>query len=293
LRDFANIISGFLSRVDERAEKTMSGFSNNMRGGMSRFLDGSFIREASWGLGPATQAARIKASYLVWKAWRRPWPLTARVPVVSGALILAVAVAASHVLMSTVAREQEIGVRRIAAVYLDGISTTIYPHVVARNLTNTTEALRRTMWFHQSMREQRALVRLPDGSLFADVSGPNGDPRAEDPFHDAGLRQRLEEQGGFFFDTETGLGWASRAIVRNDNHVADLSLLKTPTALLTTPGIGRSKSVTGRSRSAIQCSQFRTCDGKSRKAALVVCLVAQAKRAERMLWLLCRRLDAD
>jgi hypothetical protein len=113
-------------------------------------------------------------------------------------------------------------VRRIAAVYLDGISTTIYPHVVARSLTNTTEALRRTMWFHQSMREQRALVRLPDGSLFADVSGPNGDPMAEDPFHDAGLRQRLEEQGGFFFDTDTGLGRASRAIVRNGNHIADL-----------------------------------------------------------------------
>jgi len=135
---------------------------------------------------------------------------------------LAVAIAASQILMSTVAREQEIGVRRIAAVYLDGISTTIYPHVVARNLTNTTEALRRTMWFHQSMREQRALVRLPDGSLFADVSGPNGDPGAEDPFHDGGLRQRLEAQGGFFFDTDTGLGWASRAIVRNGDHVADL-----------------------------------------------------------------------
>jgi hypothetical protein len=29
--------------------------------------------------------------------------------------------------------------------------------------------------FHQSMREQRAVVRLPDGSLFADVSGPNDD----------------------------------------------------------------------------------------------------------------------
>jgi hypothetical protein len=174
----------------------MSDFSNNVREGMSRFLDMPFIREPGRAFGPAA-SERIEASYLghVRKAWQWPWPLTARVPIVSGALILAVAIAASHILMSTVAREQEIGVRRIAAVYLDGISTTIYPHVVARNLTNTTEALRRTMWFHQSMREQRALVRLPDGSLFADVSGPNGDPRAEDPFHDAGLRQRLEEQG--------------------------------------------------------------------------------------------------
>jgi signal transduction histidine kinase len=139
-------------------------------------------------------------------------------------LILAVAIAVSHVMMSTVAHEQELGVRRLAAVYLDGISTTVYPHIVARNLANTTEALHRTMWFHQSMREQRALVRLPDGTLFADVSGPNGDASAEDPFHDAALRRRLDEGDGLVFDTDTdtGTGWASRAIVRDGNHIADL-----------------------------------------------------------------------
>ena len=89
--------------------------------------------------------------------------------------------------MSTIAREQELSVRRLAAVYLDGISTTVYPHVVARNLTNTVEALNRTMWFHQSMREQRAMVRLPDGTLFADVSAKQDDASTEDPIHDPGL----------------------------------------------------------------------------------------------------------
>jgi two-component system, OmpR family, sensor kinase len=141
---------------------------------------------------------------------------------VSGALILAVAVGVSHLLMSTVAREQELGVRRLAAVYLDGISTTVYPHVVARNLANTEEALRRTMWFHQSMREQRAMVRLPDGSLFADVPAVRGDTHTEDPFHDLALRRRLEWGAGFVFDEETGTGWATRAIVRDGTHVADL-----------------------------------------------------------------------
>jgi two-component system, OmpR family, sensor kinase len=149
-------------------------------------------------------------------------PLSARVPIVAGALILAVALAASHILMSTVAREQEIGVRRIEAVYLDGISTTVYPHVLARNLPNTVEALRRTMWFHQDMSEQRAMIGLPDGSLFADVSGPHANPDGSDPFHDAGLRGQLERQHGFLFDTNTGMGWASRAIVRDGTHVADL-----------------------------------------------------------------------
>jgi signal transduction histidine kinase len=155
-------------------------------------------------------------------AWQRPWPLTARVPIVSGALILAVAVAVSDFLMSTIAREQELSVRRLAAVYLDGISTTVYPHVVARNLANTVEALNRTMWFHQSMREQRAMVRLPDGTLFADVSAKPYDANAEDPIHDPGLGRRLERGNGFVFDEDTGTGWASRDITREGRHVADL-----------------------------------------------------------------------
>jgi signal transduction histidine kinase len=156
-------------------------------------------------------------------AWWQPWPLTARVPIVSGALILAVSVAVSHFLMATVAHEQELSVRRLAAVYLDGISTTVYPHVVARNLANTEEALNRTMWFHQSMREQRAMVRLPDGSLFADVSAKPADGRPEDdPIHDPGLGRRLEQGGGFVFDEDTGTGWAARDITRDGKHVADL-----------------------------------------------------------------------
>jgi two-component system, OmpR family, sensor kinase len=154
--------------------------------------------------------------------WKRPWPLAARVPIVSGALILAVAIVISRVMMFSVAHEQELGVRQIAAVYLDGISTTVYPHIVARNLANTTEALRRTMWFHQGMREQRAIVQLPDGTVFADVSGPNGDVSANDPLHDADLRRQLEQGGGFVFDETTGTGWATRAIVRDEKHVADL-----------------------------------------------------------------------
>jgi signal transduction histidine kinase len=154
--------------------------------------------------------------------WRRPWPLTARVPIVAGGLILAVAVAVSRLLMSTVAQEQELSVRRLAAVYLDGISTTVYPHIVARSLESTVEALNRTMWFHQDMREQRAMVRLPDGSLFADVSAQPTDTGTEDPIHDAALGRRLRRGNGFVFDEATGTGWAMRAITREGTHVADL-----------------------------------------------------------------------
>jgi two-component system, OmpR family, sensor kinase len=155
-------------------------------------------------------------------AFRDAWPLTTWVPIVSAALILLVAAGISHVMMSSVAREQELGVRRLAAVYLDGIATTVYPHVVAHNLTDTDESLSRSMWFHQDMQEQRALVVMPDGSLFADVSGPGGHASFDDPFHDYQLRERLMREAGLIFNVNTGMGWASRSIVHNGTHVADL-----------------------------------------------------------------------
>jgi signal transduction histidine kinase len=189
----------------EQANPATFGFPDNPRQATSGYPNASQMREQRW-----------------WTMWQRPWPLTARVPIVSGALILAVAVAVSHVLMSTVAYEQELSVRRLAAVYLDGISTTVYPHIVARNLPNTLEALNRTMWFHQSMREERAMVRMPDGTLFADVSAKTGDASTKDPIHDAALGRRLDRGSGFVFDEKTGTGWARRAIVREGRHVADL-----------------------------------------------------------------------
>jgi signal transduction histidine kinase len=208
----------------KRVEAGAFNLSNLLRRRMFRFPNISQgpkrarISTSSEQVDRANAAPTIHGAWI----WRGPWPLTARVPIVAGALILVVAVGISRVMMASVAHEQELGVRQVAAVYLDGIATTIYPHVLSRNLANTTEALRRTMWFHQGMREQRAIVRLPDGSVFADVSGPNDRPGSDDPLHDAALRDRLERQGGFVFETSSGTGWASRAIVRDGKHVADL-----------------------------------------------------------------------
>jgi len=197
--------------LPNRTDRKMFGFPNVSR-----------LREALRVRGTAAKSGRDSGLVPRTWVWRQHLPLTAKVPIVAGALMLVVAVVVSHAMMSTVIQEQERGLRRLAAVYLDGISTTIYPHVAARNLANTTEALHRTMWFHQSMREQRALVVLPNGSLFADVSRPDGDAGAQDPYHDPHLRRRLEQGDGLVFDAEAGTGWASRSIVHDGNHVADI-----------------------------------------------------------------------
>lgn len=210
-----------LRRVLARAGGSVFSHPNLLQRSMSEIPNVSRFREVRAFLRTAYMRAAIAWAAARWRlAW--PLPLSARVPIVSGGLILAVALLGSHFMMSTVAREQEIGVRRIEAVYLDGIATTVYPHVLARNLPDTIESLSRSMWFHQGMSEQRAIVLLPDGSLFADVSGPHGDGSGVSPLRNSVLQRQLERNDGFVFDSKTGTGWASRAIVRNDNHVADL-----------------------------------------------------------------------
>ena len=137
------ILEGVLSMTYSSAGKTMFDLLNIKRKSMFRFSNILWPRKSDPTPVPSEWTGRTKVSSaarsgMVLLQW--PWPLTARVPIVSGALMLAVAIAVSRVLMSSVAHEQELGVRQIAAVYLDGISTTVYPHVVARNLANTTEA---------------------------------------------------------------------------------------------------------------------------------------------------------
>jgi two-component system, OmpR family, sensor kinase len=209
-----------LRRVFARDAGSKFGLSNLSYRGMFGIPNASRFGEDLAALLIRIRAGLAQAS----ARWRRvlPLPLTARVPIVSGLLILAVALLGSHVMMSIVAREQESGVRRIEAVYLDGIATTVYPHVLARNLPDTIESLSRSMWFHQGMSEQRAIVLLPDGGLFADVSGPHGAGTGISPLHNLALQRQLAENDGFVFDSRTGIGWASRAIVRNGNYVADL-----------------------------------------------------------------------
>ena len=153
-----------LRRIFARAAGSAFGNSNLPQSSMSGFPNISRFREQR---SLAVAIGLIRGGVArVGRGWRLVWPLplSARVPIVSGGLILAVALLASRVMMATVAREQESGVRRIEAVYLDGIATTVYPHIVARNFDDTIESLRRTMWFHQGMSEQRAIVLLPDGS---------------------------------------------------------------------------------------------------------------------------------
>jgi signal transduction histidine kinase len=147
----------------------------------------------------------------------RAWPLTARVPVVAAALIVAVAFATSEAAMAWFFRQQEAGLQRLAAVYLDGLSASILPHVLSQDRAPIVAALQRMMLFHQGIRERRLIVTTPEGDELANVTlgGSEGTPRPT-----AKLLRALETGPGVTIDEKSGSGWAYRALERNGRLIA-------------------------------------------------------------------------
>lgn len=153
---------------------------------------------------------------------RRPWPLVARVPVVAGALILVVVIVVAHLMLAQIDRDEDRGFRRLASVYLGGITTLLYPHIQSGNVATATEALHRSMWLQNTMRERRAMVVSPDGHVFVDVASNASVRISDDPLNSRALQQALKRGNGFTFDRATGVGWAFRSIDDGQEHVADL-----------------------------------------------------------------------
>ena len=205
----------------------MSGVLNILRSSMFRFPNVSRLREALRFLS-RRRHARPAPSGRHWIVW--PLPLSARVPIVSGGLILAVALLASRVMMATVAREQE---TRSAAASRRCTSTASPPRSIRTSShatwTNTIEVAasdhvvppghERAAGHGAAAGWQpvRRCVRVcPCVRAARRRSG-------DDPFHDASAAAAAwNDNDGFVFDSKTGTGWASRAIVRDGNHVADL-----------------------------------------------------------------------
>jgi two-component system, OmpR family, sensor kinase len=145
------------------------------------------------------------------------WPLTARVPVIAGVMIFVVSVAVAHVVMAWFFRQQEQGLERLSAIYLDGLSATILPYVASNDREATLQALDRTLLFHQGIRERRLIVLTPDGDLFAEAAL---DSETKQPQLDTDLLQRLADNRGLVLDLAEATGWVHRALERHGRLIA-------------------------------------------------------------------------
>ena len=145
------------------------------------------------------------------------WPLTARLPLIAGALILAVGIAISQIALVWYTRQQQAALEQLSAVYLDGLSASVFPHVVARDRDMIAQALRRAMLFDQGIRERRLIVRAPDEAELASVAIAARPPTGN---LTPAIREQLLDRGGVVVDEASSTGWAYRALIDGGKLIA-------------------------------------------------------------------------
>jgi two-component system, OmpR family, sensor kinase len=104
------------------------------------------------------------------------WPLVRAVPIATAVIIFVVAVGTSQVAIRSHFAEQDNMLRQLAAVHLDGLSTTVQPFVLAGDPAGASSALARAFIFQEGIVERWAAIRNPDGTAFA-AAPPGAPPR--------------------------------------------------------------------------------------------------------------------
>lgn len=92
-------------------------------------------------------------------------PLALRVPLLAAALMVAVALAASQVVLIRLARDQESHLAQLASTYLDGLATAVLPAAIRQDTWEAFDALDRARG--RALRPLYAVVELPDGTVLA------------------------------------------------------------------------------------------------------------------------------
>ena len=129
------------------------------------------------------------------------WPLTLKVPLLVAALMLAVAVIISQIVLSRLVKDQETNLTLLANAYLDGLSAAVQPAVIRGDVWETFDAFDRARRQYSGVEARYAIVELPDGSVLA-ASDPSSFP-----IHSDGpgrTPQQVSEGDGLTIDDEVG-----------------------------------------------------------------------------------------
>jgi signal transduction histidine kinase len=121
------------------------------------------------------------------------WPLTLQVPLLVAALMIAVAVMISQIVLSRLVKDQETNLTLLANAYLDGLSAAVLPAVIRGDVWETFDALDRARGQYSGVKARYAIVELPNGSVLA-ASDP-----ANFPIHSAvptELRSKFLKEDG-------------------------------------------------------------------------------------------------
>jgi signal transduction histidine kinase len=141
------------------------------------------------------------------------WPLQLKVPMLVAALMIAISVAMSNIVLRRLAQEQEAHLRALTSSYLDGLSTAVLPYLIRRDIWETFDILDRARDRYTGVKARYAIVTLRDGTVLA-ASDPRQFPVGK-PIPDSLLARTASPEQPVLDEAEQ-LAWVSRRI-RQEN----------------------------------------------------------------------------
>ncbi len=144
-----------------------------------------------------------------WRSRFAAMPLAWKAPLLSAALVIAVALVVSKVVLDRLQSDQDAGLRDLAGAYLDGVSASVLPATVRGDLWETFDALDRARGRYRGLKVVFSIVADPSGRVIA-ASNPFRFPVLTDL--PADVAREFPQADGLVMEDGSGLAWASRTL---------------------------------------------------------------------------------
>lgn len=141
--------------------------------------------------------------------------LTFTVPALVAGLMMIVGIVVSERVLSRLVEAQERHVQELSGAYLDGLSSSILPHVMREDVWEVFDALDRAGDLYDALQPIETVVTNPEGLVIA-ASDPAGVPTFE-PIPTS-FTQPLDG-ASFQMDNDTGRAYMQRGLVHQDQKV--------------------------------------------------------------------------
>jgi signal transduction histidine kinase len=144
--------------------------------------------------------------------WRSPFstlPLAWKAPLLAAALVIAVALVVSKVVLDRLQSDQDAALRDLTGAYMDGVSASVLPATVRGDVWEAFDALDRARGRYSGLKVNYSVVADTSDRIIA----------ASDPFRfpvltdlPAGVAREFPKGNGLVMEDGKGLAWASRTL---------------------------------------------------------------------------------
>ncbi len=146
-------------------------------------------------------------------------PLRVKAPVIVAALTVCVAVIISQVVMARLTENQEKSLHQLTSAYLDGVATSVLPHVIRRDVWETFDALSRSRQLYQGLNVQEVIVSLADGRILASSDPMRFPVAAQLP---QTVLARFDGGRELIIDDDRAMAWVRRVLVEGGEEIGSV-----------------------------------------------------------------------